>query len=278
MSFYPQPNSYQCGPFALKYALSMLGIFKNEDEIGITAGNTWWGGTDEIGLAKAVRRYNCKMKYIQSSNPDDARRSLNEMLKKRIPCILSVKGWEHWLTAVSYSKGKYVIIDSDQNSVISVQNAKQIIKQWRYKDYYEGFISYDGYGIIPKFNVQTRAKFSISKAKELMFSKNADLAKKWDEYFNDLVSIGKPRTKLTTNFISFKEFLRRNEKNLIHRVANWHGLPSYSELKKILHNMKFIAEVYDIIIPTEDEKKALIDLSSLLMMYSCGKYGMDPLF
>ena len=73
MSFYPQPNSYQCGPFALKYALVMLGIFKNEDEIGIAAGSTWWGGTDEIGLAKAARKYNVKMKYLQSSNPDDAR-------------------------------------------------------------------------------------------------------------------------------------------------------------------------------------------------------------
>ena len=30
MSFYPQPFKYQCGPFALKYALVMLGIFVNE--------------------------------------------------------------------------------------------------------------------------------------------------------------------------------------------------------------------------------------------------------
>ena len=27
MSFYPQPNKWQCGPFALKYALVMLGVF-----------------------------------------------------------------------------------------------------------------------------------------------------------------------------------------------------------------------------------------------------------
>ena len=30
MSFYPQPNKYQCGPFALKYALAMVGVFKDE--------------------------------------------------------------------------------------------------------------------------------------------------------------------------------------------------------------------------------------------------------
>ena len=28
MSFYPQPYKYQCGPFALKYALVMLGNLK----------------------------------------------------------------------------------------------------------------------------------------------------------------------------------------------------------------------------------------------------------
>jgi len=278
MSFYPQPNSYQCGPFALKYALVMLGIFKNEDEIGITAGSTWWGGTDEIGLARASRKYKVKMKHLQSSNPDDARRMLNEKLKKRIPCILSVKEWGHWIAVVGYSRGKYVVIDSDQGSVISVQTSGQLLRQWRYKDRRDEFISYDAYAIVPEFKVYTRAKFTPPKAREAMYAKNSDLAKKWNEYFNDVVSIGKPRTKLTTNFITFSEFLRRNEKNLTKSVADWHGMPTYKELSKILYNMKFVADVYDIIIPSEYEKKALIDVTSVLMIYSSGKYGIDPIY
>ena len=52
MSFYPQPNKYQCGPFALKYALVMLGVFASEKSIARKAGSTWWHGTDEIGLKK----------------------------------------------------------------------------------------------------------------------------------------------------------------------------------------------------------------------------------
>lgn len=278
MSFYPQPNSYQCGPFALKYALIMLGIFKDEDEIGITAGSTWWGGTDEIGLARASRRYNCKMKYFQSSNPNDARRALNELLKKRIPCILSVNNWGHWLTVVSYSKGNYVVVDSELDDVITVFNSKQLLRKWKYKDPYDGRISYDAYALLPLFKVDTRAKFTIEKAIELSYEKNKDLARKWDEYFMDLISVARPRTKLTLNYITFSEFLRRNRKNLVSRVANWHGMPSASELNRILHHMKFIADVYDLIIPIEDEKKALIDMSAVLMMYSCGKYGMDPVY
>lgn len=278
MSFYPQPNQYQCGPFALKYALVMLGVFKNEDQIGITAGSSWWAGTDEIGLSKAAKKYKCKMKYFQSSNPDDARRALNDELNKGFPCILSVNDWGHWLTVVNYTKGKYVVIDSDNEKVIGIRSPKQILKVWRYKDFYDGFISYDGYSLHPTFKIFTRAKFKLDFAKKLMYKKNEHLAKKWDQYFNDLISICRPRTKLSINFLTFPEFLRRNETHLVEGVANWHGNPTYSEIKRILHNMKFVADVYDLIIPLDDEKKALVDITSLLMMYSCGKYGMDPIY
>jgi Peptidase C39 family len=278
MSFYPQPNKYQCGPFALKYALVMLGVFKDEDQIGIIAGSTWWSGTDEFGLARAARRFSCKMKHFQSANPDGARRLLIQELKKGHPCILSVKNWEHWNTVVSYQKGKYVVIDSEFDKVVAVQTSNALARNWKFTDKESGTKSYDGYALIPKFKVHTRAKFTLDKAKELMYDKNEDLAIKWDQYTNDLINICKPRTKLSYNIITFTEFLRRNEENLTKRVANWHGEPTYAELKKILSNMRFIAEVYDLVVPEDDEKRAAIDLAAILMMYSCGKYGMNPIY
>ena len=131
MSFYPQPNKYQCGPFALKYALVMLGVFKDEDQIGIIAGSTWWSGTDEFGLSRAARRFNCKMKHFQSSNTNDARRMLIMQLKKGYPCILSVKNWEHWCTVVSHQKGRFVVIDSELDKVVSVLTANSLMKRWK---------------------------------------------------------------------------------------------------------------------------------------------------
>ncbi|MBA4405828.1 hypothetical protein C0389_00995 [bacterium] len=278
MSFYPQPNKYQCGPFALKYALVMLGIFKDEDQIGIIAGSTWWAGTDEIGLSRAAHRFGCKLKHFQSSNPDDARRMLISELKKGHPCILSVKNWEHWYTVVNYQQGKFVVIDSELDKVVSIQTSTQLARRWKYIEKGTGIRSFDGYALLPQFKVQTRAKFTLDNAKEVMYDKNEDIAKKWDQYTNDLITICKPRTKLSYNIITFSEFLRRNEENLVKRVANWHGEPTYSELKKILANMKFIAEVYDLVVPEDDEKRAAIDLASILMMYSCGKYGMNPIY
>ncbi|MCF8262807.1 MAG: hypothetical protein K9J12_18655 [Melioribacteraceae bacterium] len=276
MSLYPQPDKYRCGPFALKYALVMLGIFKHEDQISILAGSTWWAGTDEIGLAKAAKKFKCKMKYLQSDIPEEAKHLLDAELNAGFPCILSVDNWEHWCTVVNHSKGNYVVIDSGMEKVVNVKSTKQLLEYWRYKD--DEMLSYDAYSIHPKFKINTKAKFTPSIAREVMKKRKAELAVKWDLYFNDMISICEPRLKHGINSISFNEFLRRNQKYIVESVANWHGVPAYEELEMVLENMKTIAKVYDLIIPNEEEKHAIVDITSVLMMYSCGKYGMNPIY
>ena len=65
---------------------------------------------------------------------------------------------------------------------------------------------------------------------------------------------------------------------LVEEVSYWHGVPSLSELRNIVDKMKFIADVYNLVIHIDEHKKALIDITSLLMMYSCGKYGMEKIY
>ncbi len=278
MSFYPQPYKYQCGPFALKYALVMLGRFENEREIAKRAGSTWWYGTDEIGLAKAAKTYDCKMKYFRRETPDEAIKALSDHLKAGYPCILSVDNWEHWFTVINEQQGKFIVVDSGLDKVIVIYSARQLTKRWKYIDDETDYISYDGYALLSKFKPRTKARFSLEKARYVMRDSNRMLAEKWDTYFNDLITMCRPRTSHITRSISFAEFLRRHEKMLVEEVANWHGQPGYEELKKILKNMRFVSEVYNLVIHTEDQKKTLVDLSALLMMYACGKYGMDPIY
>ncbi len=278
MSFYPQPYKYQCGPFALKYALVMLGRFENEREIGRRAGSTWWYGTDEIGLAKAAKSFDCKMKYFRREVPAEAIKVLTEHLKKGMPCILSVDNWEHWFTVINEQQKKFIVVDSALDKVIIILSENQLLKRWKYVEDETGYISYDGYAVTPKYKPVTKAKFTLEKARYVMRDRNKDLAEKWDTYFNDLITICRPRTPVSKKTISFNEFLRRHENLLIKQVANWHGTPSYKELKKILQSMQFVAEIYDLVIYSEDQKKALVDLTSILMMYACGKYGMDPIY
>jgi hypothetical protein len=278
MSFYPQPNKYQCGPFAFKYALVMLGVFASEKSIAKKAGSTWWAGTDEIGLSRAAKYYNCRLKYFRRETGNDAVKALLQQLKKGFPCILSVDNWEHWLTVINWQQGKFILIDSSKDRVINIYSARQLARRWKYLDPDDEFISYDGYALIPNFKTKTRAKFTLAKAKYVMHAKNKELAKHWDTYFNDLISICKPRTATSIHTISFGEFLRRYEKMIIQEVAYWHGNPSYSELKKIIEKMEFIANVYNLVIYIDEHKKALVDITSLLMMYACGKYGMEEIY
>lgn len=278
MSFYPQPYKYQCGPFALKYALVMLGRFENEREIAKKAGSTWWYGTDEIGLEKAAAAFDCSMKHFNDDNKNKAAAALINQLKNGLPCILSVDNWEHWFTVINYQKNKFIVVDSGLEKVIAVYTTNQLLKRWVYTDRETGISSYDGYALTPKFKVITKANISLEKARYVMRDRNRQLAEKWDTYFNDLINICRPRYSSIKRIISFKTFLQRHEKLLVTQVANWHGTPQYSELTKILRNLQFVAEVYDLVIYTDDQKKALVDLASVLMMYSCGKYGMDPIY
>ena len=278
MSFYPQPYKYQCGPFALKYGLVMLGRFENERAIGKKAGSTWWYGTDEIGLAKAAKSFDCKMKYFRRETAEDAIKILNYHIKRGYPCILSVDNWEHWITVINEQRGKFIVVDSALDKVIVIYSHIQLARRWKYIDDETGDISYDGYALISNSKSATHAKFSLEKARYVMRDRNKALAEKWDTYFNDLITICRPRFPQSTNTISFNEFLRRHEKLLVRQVANWHGSPSYRELQKILDDMEFVADTYNLVIYEEDQKKALIDLAALLTMYSCGKYGMDPIY
>ena len=276
MSFYPQPFKYQCGPFALKYALVMLGRFESENFIAKKAGSNWWYGTDEIGLEKAAKHFNCRMKYFRRETGPDAIKALTQHLRKGYPCILSVDDWGHWITVVNWQQGKFVVVDSSLDKVVTIYSANQISRRWKYIE--NSFRSYDGYALIPNFKVITKAKLTLTKARYVMNKRNRELARNWDTYFNDLTAICRPLTSLSVYTISFGEFLRRNEKIIVEQVAYWHGSPNYSELKKVLNSMKFVAEVYNLVIYEEDRKKALVDLSILLMMYTCGKYGMHKIF
>lgn len=278
MSFYPQPYKYQCGPFALKYALVMLGRFESENQIAVKAGSTWWYGTDEIGLAKAAKHYDCKMKYFRRERGNDAVKVLAEQLRKGYPCILSVDNWEHWITVVNVQRSQFIVTDSSLDKVVTIYTPNQLLKRWKYVDEDNDEISYDGYALIPQFRVSTKAAFTLVHARYVMDSRNKQLSKKWDTYFNDLITICHPRHANTTHLISFRDFLRRYEKLLVNQVAFWHGTPTLRELKKILNNFQFMADVYDLVIHADEQKKALIDLSSILMMYACGKYGMDPIY
>jgi hypothetical protein len=120
MGLYPQPNKWQCGPFALKYALIMLGRIVDENRISHIAGTHWWTGTDEIKLARAAKVCDCEMKVIRRKDSLRAKRELVRSLKKGYPALLCVDGWNHWITVVGMERDKFISIDSRKAPVVCV--------------------------------------------------------------------------------------------------------------------------------------------------------------
>lgn len=277
MSFYPQPDYYKCGPFALKYSLVMLGILKNENEIAEIAGTTWWYGTDEIGLARAARKYKCSFKHFHSSNEEEALNKLINFLKRGFPCLLCVKNWEHWVAAINYENNKFVIVDSGQAKVFQIYSSKELLKFWKFIDTLKNHISFDGYALIPKFKPVFKAMFTVSRAKVLRLKRNEELAKNWDKYFENIIYICKRLGKKNDNYLAIKDFIKKYKNLIVEQVAYWKGDISKSELEKIFKNLCFVGDTYNLVIYEKDVKKAIVDFAILLTMYSYENYILEEI-
>ncbi len=284
MGLYPQPNKWTCGPFALKHALIMLGTFADETRIARIAGTHWWSGTDEIKLAKAARKLDCEMKLIRRREPLLARKVLLSNLRKNRPCILCVDQWNHWITVVygqRETNGRFVIIDSKTAPVMNILTWPQLKKRWAYYDadlYDDSRPIFDLHPIIPNFRVPIKAKFSIHRAKYLRRPENSDFAENWDDYVGDLLTICKPRTARSREVISMGEFLRRHEEMLVALVTYWHGEVTKQEIRKILDNMQFVVDTYGLVIPVENEKKAIASIAILLALWASSIYGTGEFY
>jgi hypothetical protein len=277
MGLYPQPNKWTCGPFALKHALVMMGIFVDEKEVSRIAGTHWWTGTDEIKLARAARAYDCRLKFVRRKNPDRARRDLLLILKRGYPTLLCVDRWSHWITVVNVERGKFVALDSDRDPVVSVYSWGELRNRWAYRtvdkhDRESVETLFDIHVLIPQFRVRTKAKFSIARARYLRRRENKKFAHLWDNYFENLLHICRPKTPLSEMFISMGEFLRRHGEMVVSEIMHWNGETpgtrpdvKRSRLRKILKNMQFVADTYGLVIPIEDEKRAIAGVTAHLM-------------
>ena len=283
MAFYPQPNQWQCGPFALKNALIMHGILVDEKDISRIAGTHWWSGTDEMQLGKAARAFRCRLLMIRKHSPDKARRELVSHLRRGIPCLLCVFEWSHWVAAVKEEKGNFILLDSRDPAVLTISSWSALKNIWVYHEpdeYDEESVHtlYDLHPVIPKFRVKTHAKFSLARARYLRRKSNRSFARLWDEYLEDLLAICKARTPLSEKVFSLGEFLRRHESMILGQVEFWHGNINRSAARKILQNMHLVADTYGLVIHKEDEKRAIAGVTSLLMLWAAGKYGVTSVY
>jgi hypothetical protein len=280
MGFSPQTDRWQCGPFALKHALIMLGILADEKAIAKLAGTNPSSGTNEVQLGRAARKYSCDLLLERKEDPAEARRVLIDYLRQGLPCLVCISEWSHWITIVKEEKGRFIVLDSYDEAVLEVLTSKQLEACWVYHmdDDEQTKTLYDFHPVVPLFRAQTRARVSLARARFLRRPENRDFARQWDKYVEDLLAICRPRTPLSSNVLSLGEFLRRHGGMVVDQVAFWHGWVERRRAAKVLENLHFVADTYGLVIHEEDEKRAIAGIASLLTLWAGGRYGVTPVY
>lgn len=280
--FYPQPNEWTCGPFALKHALLALGQMVDVKEISSTAKTHWWSGTSEIQLARAARGFDCDLVLDRTRDPESARKILSKRLREQTPVLLCVDQWSHWITVVREEKRSFVVIDSQDDPLMSVRTWPQLRNWWRYHDHDYSKenppLLFDLMAVQPRFPITVRADFTVDRVKALRRPENRGLARHWNEYLEDLLEICRPAAIHRGASLSMAEFLRRHQELLVTRVVYWHGDVHRNEVLRILRDLRFVSETYGLVIPASAARRTLADLAIVVTMWACSERGVNPLF
>ena len=280
--FYPQPNDWTCGPFALKHALVALGRTVDASHIASTARTHWWSGTDEIRLARAAREFECDLMLERRRDAELARKLLVNYVRQQTPVLLCVDEWAHWITVVRAEGTRFVIIDSNTDPVLSVATWPQLQKRWRYHDTdydrKDPPILYDLMAVVPRFRSTVKADFSVERVKFLRRPENRHLALHWNEYLEDLLAICRPPSSRVTSPLSMGEFLRRHQELVVSRVVFWHGDIGREQVLRVLRDLRFVSETYGLVIPASASRRAVADLAILITLWAAASRGVDKMY
>lgn len=276
-----QPNDFSCGPWALKHALNVLGIIADPVGLSRLARTHWASGTDERRLARAARAHDCDMPLVRRLDPAAARKVMVKHLRGGYAVLVCVDEWEHWITVVSHSKGRFVALDSRCEPVVIILDWRELEARWAYQDEDEDGRSltvYDLFPVEPRFRREVHGHFSVARARALRRPENRDLALCWDRYVEDLLAICRPRSPHHVEPLTMGEFLRRNLDTLLQRVAYWHGGIERDQLRRVLRNLRFVADTYGMVIPAGMQRRALADVAILLTLWAAGHSPINPLY
>lgn len=278
-----QPNNFTCGPYALKHALTMLGVLAEPQQVSRLAKPHWWSGTDEVRLARAARAYQCALPLVRKVDAQEARKAMVRSLGRGEPVLTCVDDWEHWIVVVHHEKGRFVAIDSREMPVVVVMTWKELARRWVYvdaegEDEKPGTEIYDMFPVRPRAARKLRARFSVARARMLRRPENRDVSLCWDQYLGDLLAVCRPRSPNHVEPLTLGEFLRRHQKLMVERVTFWHGAVERAQVRRVLRNLRFVADTYGMVIPAAGMRRAFTDIVALLTLWAAGRRPVDPMY
>ncbi len=255
--FAPQPNAWQCGPFALRHALLALGVVADDDVLTHVARATEYG-TDERDLARAAVHYGCVLACERFDAPGAAQAALTGHLRARRPVLLCVDGWAHWIAAVGIEGEAVIVVDSRLADVFQVQSWSTLAPRVAYPSG-RGPVWYDLHPVVPRRARAFPARFSLALADVLRAPHERDLSRDWGRYLAGLTAVScadGPQGEWT---VSVGDVLRHEATTLRTRLP----APVRRRAERELAHAAFVADTHALEAPL-DQVAALVRLAARL--------------
>lgn len=264
MGIYGQPNSWQCGPFALKHALLGLGVFAHEDQIARLAGSNETRGTDERQLALAARRFHTALPVARRGTAAGAREEVETWLARGIPVLLCLDQWDHWVTAVAAAEGQVVLFDSKYAAPLVLAPWDEVSARLVYQERRLGSWTralYDVHPALPRRH-GFRLRLTPARARHLLRPDQARLAAHWDDYARHALALAAPPGDRMVLGTPLADFAASRRSAILDRAA---GLGAGGDdVAEILEGVAFAATLYGAVLRPEAEPRAVERLAGAL--------------
>ena len=211
VTFVCQPNSWLCGPFALKHGLLLSGLRADEEEIARIAG-TDHTGTDETELARAAGHFGCSLGSVRRRDAEAAKRDLTRLLADTTPVLLCIEQWDHWVAAAHEEEGTFVVLDSRAPAIFRVLPWEYLRELLVYRRGRHTRI-YDLHPLEACGDRALRPVFTVSRAQFLQQWENRPIAQGWYGYLRDALAVNVNGT------LHLLEFARRSRKAALLHVS-----------------------------------------------------------
>lgn len=112
-----QPDTWSCGAYAIVNACLALGHDHTAEvaQIKQWAGTTRAAGTDEKGIANALRQLGYAVQELRDQPLDELLASIRAALDRGSPTILCVDGVDHWIAVIGSIHDRLVVFDSQRD-------------------------------------------------------------------------------------------------------------------------------------------------------------------
>lgn len=247
MTLYGQPNSWQCGPFALKHALLSYGVFAHEDDLAEAAGSSTTRGTDERRLDRAARLFGFELGLIRRTSPRAARRELADHLIRRIPVLLCLDQWEHWVTVAGADEQSLVVYDSHYDTVLRLEPWEAMLERLGFRERgWQGLWSrtlFDLHPLISRRGDAPRVALTPERAAYLLREENADLRRSWDEYLGRILAFCDDEAEQLELGIGLAQWLEDIRPAVLQEAMSRFGAEAASSTEQVLDRFAFAAQL-----------------------------------